>query len=296
MRALGWLALMGFVSALAYGALCLSAPFKAEAHFIEWLTPEEEVVLHWAMSTWPPQDWMPTEALTGEEWGSVAVYGDSMQCPLTTTGSGVGSRSLWIAQGPEGHKLQEHLSWSVPFYLRGWERLRGQASKPAPMGGLVLEQVALRALQPTAQIQWEGGAFVAVSKPFDADALMLEEPDSLGGDSVALWCCSMPTHQGRKWQWVKGVEHTYLDSVLAAGGKGWSSGSDTLEVWEALSDANAGRTLLNLLERPVQTQDSLVSIWAFRQDNRQKRPENRTAPGSETATLFHFKRARISGQ
>lgn len=296
MRALGWLGLIGAVSALAYAALCLSAPFKAEAHYVEWLTPEDAVVLSWAMSTWAPQDWMPSDALSGQEWGNVKVYGDSMQCPLTTAGSIVGTRSLWVTQAPEGQKLREHLSWSVPFYLRGWERLRGQAGKPAPMGRSVLEQVALQALQPTAQLQWEGGAFVAVSKPFDEDALMLQEPDSLGADSFALWCCSMPTNRGRKWQWVQGVEHTYLDSVLASGGKGWSSAADTLDVWEALSGATAALTLLDLLEHPVQTQDSLVSIWAIRHDNRQKRPENRTAPGPETATLFHFSRAKISGQ
>lgn len=296
MRALGWLGLLGAVAVLAYTALCLSAPFKAEAHHIEWLTPEEAVMVDWALSSWSPQQWLPAGTVSDRGLESVTVMGDSVHCPLTTSGGGVGSRWLWLDQGPEGPKLQEHLSWSVPFYLRGWERLQGEASKARPIGRTMKAQVVSQALQSAVELTWNGGAFVAVSSPFVIDPINLQEPDSLGGDSVPLWCWSIAASEGRKWQWMQQVEPLHLDSVLAAGGLGWSATADTLPIWEALPNASTSLVLLDLLQGENSPQDSLAPVWAMRWSQGRPQLQSKTAPQSKTTTLFQFKRAKISGR
>ena len=294
MRALGWLGLIGAVAVLAYSALCLSVPFKVEAHYTERLQPEEAVLLHWAMTSWPPQDWWPSDAMADSDWTGVMINGDSVQCALTTVAGGRGTRTLWITQGPEGQKLHEHLIWKVPFFLRGLGRLKGQSRKPGSMGRSVILEVLRKAQRPSVQLPWGGGAFVPVSLTFDRNLDHFQAPDSLSADAATLWCWSWPTTEGEKWQWMQEVDETHLDSVLAAGGEGWSAMEDTLDVWEMLPSAESALALLDVLEGTLDPADSAGSVWAMRWSDRTEKDQNETAPQSETTALFRFKRTKIS--
>ena len=144
------------------------------------------------------------------------------------------------------------------------------------------------------QLPRGGGAFVPVSLTFDRNLDHFQAPDSLSADAATLWCWSWPTTEGEKWQWMQEVDETHLDSVLAAGGEGWSAMEDTLDVWEMLPSAESALALLDVLEGTLDPADSAGSVWAMRWSDRTEKDQNETAPQSETTALFRFKRTKIS--
>ncbi|HCZ08082.1 MAG TPA: hypothetical protein DHV07_02990 [Flavobacteriales bacterium] len=296
MRALIWLALMAAVSSLAYTALCLSAPLQGEAHFIEWATTEEAEILEWAMSSWSPNKFLPSGAFSPTEMGQVKVAEDSVFCPLTTSSQSKGTRTLWLAQGPEGYKIQEHLTWSVPFYRRGWHRLKGQTDRVAPMARTMKEHVVRKAAAPTDVLPYRDMAFVPVSRTFPLDSLKIQKMARFGGDSLPLWCFSFPSVGVRQFQWARKVERSYLDSTLLHDGEGWSITADTCAVWEGLSGLGTASVLFELLTDSVKLHDTVPPTWGIRIPARELHDESRTAPKLKTATLFRWMGGSVNGR
>ena len=293
MRALGWLGLMAAVCVLSYTALCLSVPFKAEAHYIEWLTPEEDAMFHWATSSWPSDQLWPREFLAKSVWDSAQVAEDSLWCPLEPVAHGTGTRKLWISRNPEGSKLQEHVNWRVPLFWRGWEMLQGHEVMVAPVGRLWKAHIEAQSSLATARATWNGGAFVSISLPFVADNAGFQTPEKAEQKVAPLWCFSFPSQGPRRWQWAAETNAAVLDSTLAAGGQGWTMDADTLALWDAFPSAASAGMLLDHVSSTLPV-DSLEPVWAIRINNAQNEAQSRTAPKSKTATLFRFKASKIS--
>jgi len=296
MRAMGWLGLMVAVAALAYTALCLSAPLKDEAHHIEWLSEEEALILNWATSSWSSKQLWPSEVLSKSVWDDVQVAAGSIECPLEGIAYGTGTRKLRLTQSAEGNKLQERVTRSVPFYLRGWEKLRGNKGAVAPIGRSLIAHIKAQSAFPTARAPWDGGAFVPVSLPFKADTAGFQAPVGNGDETARLWCFSFPSDGPRYWQWAEETSAGTLDSALANGGKGWALSADTLALWEALPNAASALAILHHVKRSVEPRDTLEPIWVIQVNALRPNAESRTAPKSETATLFQFDGLKISGQ